>query len=76
MPPVIAATKVGRAAGGVFAYATGPARFPHGKKEPPKATPVIPDPPKAGTRCLTTRRIGGAATGNKVALCPVYGQPG
>jgi len=38
MPPVITTTDVDRAAAGVFAYATDPARSTNGKRASPKAT--------------------------------------
>ena len=60
MAPTIASTVVDRPAAEVFAYATDPGRFREwqhglidGHLEPPGAA-------QAGTKCLTTRRIGGA----------------
>jgi uncharacterized protein YndB with AHSA1/START domain len=61
MPPVIAATEVARAAADVFAYATDPARFPEWQEGVTEGHLDHPGPPEAGTRCLTTRRIGGAS---------------
>lgn len=60
MAPIIASTVVNRPAAEVFAYATDPARFHEwqqglidGHLDPPGSAEV-------GTKCLTTRRIGGA----------------
>ena len=61
MPPVIATAEVDRAAADVFAYATDPARFPEWQAGVTEGHLDHPGPPKAGTRCLTTRRIGGAS---------------
>jgi uncharacterized protein YndB with AHSA1/START domain len=61
MPPVIATTEVDRAAAEVFAYATDPARFHEWQAGVTEGHLDHPGPPEAGTRCLTTRRIGGAS---------------
>lgn len=61
MPPVIATTEVGRAAAEVFACATDPARSREWQAGVTEGHLGQPGPPKAGTRCLTTRRIGGAS---------------
>jgi hypothetical protein len=61
MPPVIATTDVDRAAAEVFAYATDAARFPEWQAGVTEGHLDHPGPPKAGTECLTTRRIGGAS---------------
>jgi uncharacterized protein YndB with AHSA1/START domain len=61
-PPITVTTVVARPAVEVFAYATDPTRFPQWQQG-------VTDghlegggdgPPRVGTRCLTTRRIGGA----------------
>ena len=44
----------------MFAYATDPARFPEWQKGVTEGHLGHPGPAEAGTRCLTTRRIGGA----------------
>ncbi len=61
MPPVIATTDVDRAAADVFAYATDPARFREWQQGVTDGHLDHPGPPKAGARCRTTRRIGGAS---------------
>jgi uncharacterized protein YndB with AHSA1/START domain len=61
MPPVIATTDVDRAAADVFAYATDPARFSEWQAGVTEGHLDHPGPPKAGARCLTTRRNGGAS---------------
>src|SRR6185437_9889504 len=64
MSPIVASTEVERPAADIFAYATDPTRFSEWQKgvadghlDDPAADA---GPPTAGTRCLTTRRIGGA----------------
>lgn len=64
MSPIVASTEVERPAADVFAYATDPARFSEWQKgvvdghmDGPAAGAGSP---AAGTRCLTTRRLGGA----------------
>jgi uncharacterized protein YndB with AHSA1/START domain len=61
MPPVITTTDVDRAAADVFAYATDPARFHEWQAGVTEGHLDHPGPVEAGTRCLTTRRIGGAS---------------
>ena len=64
MPAIVASTEVERPAAEVFAYATDPTRFNEWQKgvvdghmdRPADSTGI----PAVGTRCLTTRRIGGA----------------
>ena len=63
MPPIVTTAEIGRPAADVFAYATDPARFSEWQKgvvdghmEGASGT----GPPAVGTKCLTTRRIGGA----------------
>ena len=65
MPPVVTSAEIGRPAEEVFAYATDPARFKEWQKGvvdghmdgPADGTGI----PAVGARCVTTRRIGGAA---------------
>ena len=60
MAPAIASTVVDRPAAQVFAYATDPARFHEWQQGVIDGHLDQPGPPQAGTKCLTTRRIGGA----------------
>jgi len=65
VPPVVTSAEIGRPAEEVFAYATDPARFKEWQKGvvdghmdgPADGTGI----PAVGARCVTTRRIGGAA---------------
>jgi uncharacterized protein YndB with AHSA1/START domain len=64
MSPIVASTEVERPAAEVFAYATDPARFSEWQKgvvgghiDGPAADAGSP---AVGTRCLTTRCLGGA----------------
>jgi uncharacterized protein YndB with AHSA1/START domain len=77
MSAVVASTEVERPAAEVFAYATDPTRFSEWQKGvveghldgPADGTGI----PAVGTRCLTTRRIGGAnrpATSELVHIDP------
>ena len=61
MAPVIASTEVNRPAGQVFAYATDPARFREWQQGVTGGHLDRPGPAQVGTKCLTTRRIGGAS---------------
>jgi hypothetical protein len=61
MAPTIASTVVARPAAEVFAYATDPARFPEWQQGVIDGHLDRPGPPQVGTKCLTTRRIGGAS---------------
>jgi uncharacterized protein YndB with AHSA1/START domain len=62
MPPIVTTAEIERPASEVFAYATDPARFSQWQKGvvdghmdgPAGGTPAV------GTKCVTTRRIGGA----------------
>ena len=56
MSPIIATVDVERSAADVFAYATDPTRFPEWQ-----LGVVDGHLDQAGTNCVTTRRIGGAA---------------
>ena len=60
MAPVIATTDVDRPAQDVFDYATDPTHFHEWQKGVIDGHMDQPDTPTVGTRCLTTRRIGGA----------------
>ncbi len=68
MAPVIASTVVGRPAAQVFAYATDPARFREWQQGLIEGHLDPPGPARVGTKCLTTRRIGGA---NRVVTAEV-----
>ena len=65
MPPIVVTTEIDRPAGEVFACATDPTRFKEWQKGvvdghmdgPIGGTQV----PPVGTKCVTTRRIGGAS---------------
>ncbi len=61
MPPVITTIDVDRAAAEVFSHATDPARFREWQAGVTEGHLDHPGPTKAGTRCQTTRRIGGAS---------------
>src|SRR5580698_8402839 len=65
MPPVVASAEIERPAAEVFAYATDPTRFSEwqqgvvdGHMDGPAN---VAQSPAVGARCVTTRRIGGAA---------------
>ena len=60
MAPTVANTVVDRPAAEVFAYATDPTRFHQWQQGVINGHLDQPGPPQVGTRCLTTRRIGGA----------------
>ena len=65
MPPIVTSAEIERPAAEVFAYATDPARFSEWQKGvvdghmdgPANGTRT----PAVGTKCVTTRRIGGAS---------------
>lgn len=64
MPPVVTSAEIARPAAEVFAYATDPARFSEwqqgvvdGHMDGPASGTQSP---AVGTKCVTTRRIGGA----------------
>jgi uncharacterized protein YndB with AHSA1/START domain len=65
MPPIVTSTEIDRPAAEVFAYATDPARFREWQKGVVDGHMEGPAdgtrPPAAGTKCVTTRRIGGAS---------------
>lgn len=64
MPPIVASTEVERPAAEVFGYATDPARFSEWQRGVVDGHMDGPadeaGPPMVGSKCLTTRRIGGA----------------
>ena len=60
MAPTIASTVVDRPAAEVFAYATDPACFREWQQGVIDGHLDPPGPAQVGTKCLTTRRIGGA----------------
>jgi hypothetical protein len=60
MAPTIATTVVDRPAAEVFAYATDPTRFHEWQQDVIDGHLDQPGPAQVGTKCLTTRRIGGA----------------
>jgi len=60
MAPIITSTEVDRSADDVFAYATDPTRFHEWQAGVVDGHLDQPGIPAVGTRCLTTRRIGGA----------------
>src|SRR3984893_1096831 len=61
MAPTIASTVVDRPAAEVFAYATDPTRFHEWQQGVIDGHLDQPGPAQVGTKCLTTRRIGGAS---------------
>ena len=65
MPAIVASTEVERPAAEVFAYATDPTRFSEWQKGVVDGhmdvTADHAGSPAAGTKCRTTRRIGGAS---------------
>jgi uncharacterized protein YndB with AHSA1/START domain len=60
MAPIIAAVDVDRSAAEVFAYATDPTRFSEWQSGVVEGHLEQDGPPRVGSRCVTTRRIGGA----------------
>ena len=68
MAPVIASTVVDRPAAQVFAYATDPAYFHEWQQGLIEGHLDPPGPAQVGSKCLTTRRIGGA---NRVVTAEV-----
>ena len=65
MPPIVTSAEIERPAVEVFAYATDPARFSEWQKGVVDGhmDGLADDtqPPTVGTKCVTTRRIGGAS---------------
>jgi len=60
MAPIVTTVEVERPAADVFAYITDPTRFNEWQKGVVDGHLDTPDAPAVGTRCFTTRRIGGA----------------
>ena len=60
MAPITVSTEVDRSADDVFAYATDATRFREWQRGVIDGHMDQPGTPTVGTRCLTTRRIGGA----------------
>jgi uncharacterized protein YndB with AHSA1/START domain len=60
MSPIIATVDVDRPATTVFAYATDPTRFPEWQAGVVNGHMDEAGPTQVGTKCVTTRRIGGA----------------
>jgi hypothetical protein len=60
MAPAIASAVVDRPAAEVFAYTTDPTRFHEWQQGIIDGHLEQPGPPQVGSKCLTTRRIGGA----------------
>jgi uncharacterized protein YndB with AHSA1/START domain len=60
MAAIVTSVDVDRPAEDVFAYATDPTRFHEWQQGVVSGRLEGPDNPTAGTRCFTTRRIGGA----------------
>ena len=61
MAPTVASTVVGRPAAEVFTYATDPTRFHEWQQGVIDGHLDQPGPAQVGSKCLTTRRIGGAS---------------
>jgi len=64
MPPIVTTAEIDRPAGQVFACATDPALFPQWQKGVEGGhldAPADGSLPPAGTKCVTTRRIGGSS---------------
>jgi len=59
MAPIVTTTEIDRPAEDVFAYATDPSRFHEWQKGVVSGHMDGPGAPAVGTRCRTTRRIGG-----------------
>ena len=73
MAPIVATAEVDRPAGEVFAYATDPTRFSEWQQGVVDGRMDHAGTPAVGSRCLTTRRIGGAnrpATSEVVHIDP------
>ena len=64
MPPIVTTAEIDRPATRVFACATDPALFPQwqkGVEDGHLDPPADGSQPPVGTKCVTTRRIGGAS---------------
>jgi hypothetical protein len=60
MSAIVTSVEVDRTAEDVFAYATDPTRFSEWQQGVVSGQLEQPESPGVGTRCFTTRRIGGA----------------
>lgn len=60
MAAIVTTIEVDRSADDVFAYATDPTRFPEWQQGVVSGHMEAGGPPTVGTKCHTTRRIGGA----------------
>jgi uncharacterized protein YndB with AHSA1/START domain len=60
MAPITVSTEIDRPASEVFTYATDPTRFHEWQNGVVDGALDSPGDPRPGTRCRTTRRIGGA----------------
>jgi uncharacterized protein YndB with AHSA1/START domain len=60
MTAIVTTVDIERAAEDVFTYATDPTRFHEWQQGVVRGRLEQPDNPGVGTRCFTTRRIGGA----------------
>jgi hypothetical protein len=60
MAPISTTVEVDRPADDLFAYATDPTRFAEWQQGVVDGHMDTTGPPTVGTRCMTTRRIGGA----------------
>jgi hypothetical protein len=60
MAAIVTSIEVDRPAEAVFSYATDPTRFPEWQQGVVSGHMENSGPPTAGTKCHTTRRIGGA----------------
>jgi hypothetical protein len=60
MAAIVTTVEIDRPAGDVFAYATDPTRFHEWQQGVVEGRLEDQDNPRVGTRCFTTRRIGGA----------------
>ncbi len=59
MAPVVSTIEIARPPETVFSYVTDPERFPEWQAEVVSAHHEGTGPPAVGTRCTTTRRMGG-----------------
>jgi hypothetical protein len=74
LPPIVTSAEIERPAGETFAYATDPAWFSEWQKGVVDGHMDGPaddtQPPAVGTKCATTRRIGGANRSSTSELVP------
>ena len=76
MAAIVTSTEVDRAADEVFAYATDPTRFDEWQRGVVDGRMEQPDHPTVGSRCFTTRRIGGTTSRITYAAAPAAAQTG